>query len=322
MVSKASELLIWDSGACKSDSIDFIAKLQQIRKTAFAGIVIISVDPRTLPAAVGDLAVTHSVVTRFGENAIRDAVIDAIAFYGHTKGQATYVVITDQFPFWITLFHRLEPKGIVFVSSKDPTQSLEFSFLPENIPFRTLTWPSLVDGSSRVPEDETATLSSIHPIESVHEAEIPSDGEEVNGNASDDDFLPVSSHNPGIQPLDGVETWDIGLSSPGGTPPPEKKKSASPKKVQQQQARERTVQVQGKFHPLVEAMKSVGKVMILLSDLEAPLKSWSAKLNKPIESTKAYIAKAADAQLVVYDEATNYIRFRNRSLANSPIEYT
>ena len=84
---------------------------------------------------------------------------------------------------------------------------------------------------------------------------------------------------------------------------------------------DQSLEVPVKFRPLIEAMKSMGKAMISLSDLEGQLKTWSAKLNQPIDNINQYITKAADAQLVIYDKSINYVRFRNRSMANAAIEY-
>jgi hypothetical protein len=61
--------------------------------------------------------------------------------------------------------------------------------------------------------------------------------------------------------------------------------------------------------------------MVSVTDLEGPLKTWSTRLNQPIDNINAYIAKAADAQIILHDKQINYVRFRNRTLASAQIEY-
>lgn len=82
-----------------------------------------------------------------------------------------------------------------------------------------------------------------------------------------------------------------------------------------------TITAPVKFQPLIEAMKSIGKAMIALSDLEDQLKKWSESLNQPIENTNAYISKASDAGIVIYDKSINYVRFKNRVMMSANVEY-
>ena len=103
---------------------------------------------------------------------------------------------------------------------------------------------------------------------------------------------------------------------PANKPPSMSNRFAASNKGSAQQ-----MTVPSKFQPLIEAMKSVGKAMISLSDLEEHLKKWSETLNLPIENINAYIAKASDAGIIIYDKSIKYVRFRNRQMANMNIEY-
>jgi hypothetical protein len=267
-----------------------------------------------LPAAFGDLPIALPVTLRFGPNAVHDALIDCVGFFTQTKGQSTFVVITNSFPLWITLFQRLTPKLVVFVSSKDPSKSLEFSFLPESLPVRLLAWPSLEEVSGQPEHDEPT--QPIEPISTGEEEDAP-EVSQPSGEPSLDEVeaQPTRSRAAPIQPLQNLERHQLDLRSPARQPDSE----VTPKR--QQQTAEQVVQVPAKFQPLIEAMKSLGKVMVSVADLEGQLKIWSTRLNQPIDNIGAYIAKAADAQIILYDKQINYVRFRNRTLASATIEY-
>jgi hypothetical protein len=140
-MSRSPEILIWDSSTCQSQTIDFIPQLQRLRPTAFSSIVVIAPEPATIPPSLGDLAITLPVTIRLGPNALYDGLLDAISFFQETNGQAAFVIITAALPLWITLLQRLEPKSVAFVSSTDPSQCLEFSFLPATIAVQTYSWP-------------------------------------------------------------------------------------------------------------------------------------------------------------------------------------
>ncbi|OHT07950.1 hypothetical protein TRFO_05077 [Tritrichomonas foetus] len=133
-----------------------------------------------------------------------------------------------------------------------------------------------------------------------------------------------------IQPLANIEKYNIDLRSPApNTPsrnssemsPVTSSKRPPPSSAAHPPSNGQTMSIPAKFQPLIEAMKSIGKAMISLSDLEGQLKVWCNKLNEPIENTNTYIAKASDAGIIIYDKSINYVRFRNRQMANANIEY-
>jgi hypothetical protein len=325
---KTSEILFWDVSTCQSNTVDFIGQLQRTRKTAFAQIVVISPDPTVLPPAIEDVAISFPLTIRLGVNALQEALVDAIAFFTQTKGHATYVVITNVFPLWITLFQRIEPKSVTFISSKDPARSLEFSFLPEKVTVRTLGWPQLeqpgADGN-----EESISLSMALPADTL--VTLSGDGEEERELQGSDDSASLPEEEscrssarvvPPIQPLVETASHEIDLFSPASSASSCRKAKVSPPKKQAVATREQpTMQLSAKFRPLVEAMRGMGKAMISVTDLEAPLKALSAKLNEPVENLGSYLAKAADAQIIIYDKSTNYLRFRSRGLATSAVDY-
>jgi hypothetical protein len=303
----SSDLLIWDCQTCQSKSIDFIPELQRIRKAAFGTIVVIAPDPRALPAALGDLCAALPIVVRFGPSAIHDAIVDIVGALASAKRQANAVVITSKFPLWVTLFQRLEPKSVLFISDKDPNSCLELSFFPQSVPLKALSWPSLSE--TRV--SGQADLIDLAPAHA--EEEDGSDNYAQEGSGEDE--------QTGIEPLANLEKYEIDLRSPGDPVPSHQRdpEEVTPKRAAR--SHEEVIQIPVKFQPLVEAMKAIGKSLISLNDLEGQLKIWSTKLNVPIDNINAYISKATDAQIVIYDKAINYVRFRNRSIATSKLEY-
>jgi hypothetical protein len=68
-------------------------------------------------------------------------------------------------------------------------------------------------------------------------------------------------------------------------------------------------------------MRSMGKIMVSIADLEGQLKLSAAKTGEPIENPGAYIARAGDAQILTIDRGINDVRFKNRSLATPNVVY-
>ncbi|KAK8891317.1 hypothetical protein M9Y10_028525 [Tritrichomonas musculus] len=155
--------------------------------------------------------------------------------------------------------------------------------------------------------------------------------EEPSDNADDeeeDDHADISSslqREARIQPLDNIDKYQntIDLRSPSVTGTPSRRINESPEITpkRQQISNGQKMEIPTKFRPLIEAMKSIGKAMISLNDLEGQLNAWFNKLNEPAENINSYIAKASDAGIIIYDKSINYVRFRNRSTASAQIEY-
>ena len=128
-----------------------------------------------------------------------------------------------------------------------------------------------------------------------------------------------------IQPLDdNLDKYQntIDLRSPSAADAPSRRNESSEVTPRKQLIPNgQKMEVPSKFRPLIEAMKSMGKAMISLNDLEGQLNVWFSKLNETPENTNTYIAKASDAGIIIYDKSINYVRFRNRSMANAQIEY-
>jgi hypothetical protein len=303
----SADLLVWDCQTCQSKTIDFIAELQRIRKAAFGNIIVIAPDTRALPSSLGNLCAALPVVVRFGPSAVYDALVDIVGALTSAKKQASVTVITSKFPLWITLFQRLEPKSVTFISDKDPNSCLEFSFFPQSVPLHNLAWPSLneIQGSG------DGDLIDFAPSPGGEE-----DGSENFVQEGSGEEEPTS-----IEPLANLEKYEIDMRSPVDTrgTPESNSDEMSPKRATR--SREEVIQIPVKFQPLVEAMKAIGKSLVSLGDLEGQVKIWSTKLSIPVENINSYISKATDAQIVIYDKAINYVRFRNRAIATSKLEY-
>jgi hypothetical protein len=322
---KSAEILVWDCATCESDSLDFIPQLQRYRKTTFAIIIVAARDIAKLPSSIGDLAVALPITTRFGESAISDSLVDAIGFFVQAKGNCSFVVVSNQLPLWITLFQRIEPKSVTFISAKDPKGFLEFSFLPEKIPVRMLAWPTLEELASSGPDESALSPSTIEEqglTAEEEDLEMEDDTPEQQPPFVDEE-TPRKPHPPVIQPLKNMESHHIDLRSPiSGSPPSHNSDSENVSvKKDAKQSSDQPIQVSMKFKALIEVMRSIGKVMVSIQDLEGQLKQYGTKTGEPIENPSAYIAKAGDAQILTIDKGINYVRFRNRNLATASIAY-
>ena len=338
---KASGILVWDCSACPAKGTEFIQRMQKMTKITFAKIIVVSADPQAIPPAVSDLSISLPVITRFGPNATRDSLIDVIHHLSKSKNELSVFILSDSFPLWISLFQRVEPRSVVFVSGRDPRECLDFSFLPPSLSVTVLSWPNLdsVSSSAPAPREERVVRNPVsHKEPSVSNSSMGfvEEEEEIVEGSDEEVSDPRRGGGGGggfsgtIQPLSNLDKYQIDLRSPvGGTPSRQsesgditpKRGSVSTPGSGSGVGHDQSLEVPVKFRPLIEAMKSMGKAMISLSDLEGQLKTWSAKLNEPIDNINAYITKAADAQLVIYDKSINYVRFRNRSMANAAIEY-
>lgn len=462
MSSKQPAFLLWECALCPSKDCDFVNKLSRNfnLNSANLSIVVSSASPKeakenlsTIPSSVSDLSIAYQVITRFGNNALYDSIIDVVTFLKKYSKNCIFILVTTNFPVWINIFQRMPPKNLIFVSSIDPRSSLDFSFLPPSISNTILKWPSLENVSSskgiqpieieeinepsrqqkqkpaksntkeilnisesddngindidlllnneanasgheshasphqknnvnevrNENEEEEEEIEAINDIEYQDEANALDNvlsNESENENASNSmpeeesvgSPISVSSRNVkgkvnqhGLsstgQPFNNNEKRKVDKNSIASTPPrnsaydsanndsdyssisasgnakrttgiPTKNPLTSNKPASNaianrisSSSKNSSMQVSTKFQPLIEAMKSIGKAMIALSDLEEQLKKKSEALNLPIENTNAYIAKASDAGIIIYDKSINYVRFKNRQMANATIEY-
>jgi hypothetical protein len=307
----SADILVWDCSTCPSRTIDFIPELQRQRKASFANIVVFASDPHTIPASLGSLSTSLPLVVRFGSSALHEAIVDVIGVLSSAKGQGTAVVATGQFPIWISLFRSLSPKSVIFVSNKDINSCFDFNFFPQSIPLKLLTWPELAETRS------AGDLIHLSPAPVVEEEEEEEEDRKPSspGHFGEDD-------GDGFQPLANLEVHHIDIRSPVGTPKSQRQGSPESAATKRRSGgHEGAIPIPVKFQPLVEAMKSAGKALISLADLESQLKVWSSNLGQPVDPINAYISKATDAQIVIYDKAINYVRFRNRAIMTSEIEY-
>jgi hypothetical protein len=319
---KSAEILVWDCVTCESESLEFIPQLQRYRKTSFAIIIIAAQEVSKIPPGIGDLAIALPITTRFGGSAIYDSLVDAIGFFVQAKGNCSFVVISNTLPLWITLFQRIEPKSVTFISTTDPKRFLEFSFLSEKIPVRMLAWPRLEELASSGQDESSLSPSTIHDEGlTIEEEDL-----EIEGDTTKQPAIFVDEETPRkpvIQPLKNMESHHIDLRSPiTGSPPSHQSDSESVgSKKEPKGSSDQPIQVPAKFKALVEVMRSMGKVMISIADLEGQLKIYATKTGEPIDNPSAYITKAGDAQIITIEKGINYVRFRNRGLATASITY-
>jgi hypothetical protein len=255
------EILVWDCCTCESQSLDFISHLQRYRKGSFAGVIIAAREPATVPPGLGDLAICLPITTRLGANAVYDTLVDAVTCYVQAKGNCSFVVISNSLPLWITLFQRIEPKSVTFLSNRDLKSHLEFTFLPEKIPVRLLAWPTLEEFTSSGQEEAPSSPSSVHEPEFAAEEEQVEAEEDENEHPStfNDDETPGKPHMPVIQPLKNMESHHIDLRSPTcGSPSQSDSERVTPRREPKPQP-DQGLQVSVRFKALIEVMRSIGK---------------------------------------------------------------
>lgn len=126
---------------------------------------------------------------------------------------------------------------------------------------------------------------------------------------------PVSER---IKPLSNLEKHQIDLRSPIGSSKPQSVDT----KLQYNRVSKDQQSVPLEFQPLIEAMKSIGKSMVSLSDLEEQFNICCKNLNLPPQDLKTMIDKASSNGLIIFDSNINYVRFKNRQITNSQIVYT
>jgi len=328
-------IVVWDCASCPARGVDFIPRLQRAAKTVFASVVVVAQDTRSLPAAVGDVAVAMPVTIRVGANATHDAVVDVIAHLSKCKGNCTVALVTNAFALWIALFQRLTPKGVVFVSGHDPRLCIEFGFLPVSLSPVVLGWPGLdpvVSGEDV--EDDLLDLGSGLGGLRAGDDDVDAEGEafgspggeeeeEEEGGSGDGGRVLGRSGPSGsaIQPLGNLDKYQIDLRSPVSRDASFASDGGDHTPTRGTTGREQTFEVPAKFRPLIESMRAIGKAMISLGDLETRLKAWCAKSGDVLEGVQSLVSRAADAQLVIYDKSIGYVRFRNRAMANGTIAY-
>lgn len=106
------------------------------------------------------------------------------------------------------------------------------------------------------------------------------------------------------------------------SPPPMAKSSkARTQKIQAPAPAGNVQQVSVQFKPLIEAMKLVGKSMVSYNDFITSLRGYCKIENIQINDAMELIESAVEGGIVIFDKSINYLRFRNRSLSTSTIQY-
>ncbi|KAH0785288.1 hypothetical protein GPJ56_010699 [Histomonas meleagridis] len=319
---KQGTILVWDCTQCPSNNIEFIRKVSKMNKSSISKVIVLANDPKTIPSSINDLSVIFQVSIRQGEKSIYDAIADIVLFSNSCGGEYSVILISNMFSIWLSLFQKIKPKNVILASSKNPQDSFEYEFVVGQFPITFLKWPSLEplkNNASTI--KETSTVYEIQEEKSESEKsqkeEFDDDmffeEEEIN-NYNQSIGLEEETENDGvedlIQPLSNSDfKYQIDLRSP---------LSKSPRKSPRHVPKEQAIQVDSQFKTLIESMKSIGKSMISMGEIEPLLK---ANMKKPIENIQSYINKAVDANLIIYDRSINYIRFRNRAFSTAPIEY-
>lgn len=379
MSKNTCSILLWNAADCSADSSECIYNISKLLKVNFTSIIVLANDYTELAPDLSDAATTLPVTIHCGDHAIHDAIVDVVQSI--TKSQKyNFVIVSNEYSIWIDIVQRINPSNLVFISKNDPRQSLSFSFLPDQVKYTILQWPSLrevmgdLHGIELINDDtdeimnppklqkrtspqqqqqqqqqqqpqkskqnqftrQQITQQQMAPefySQQYSENDYNSDGnnyEENEEDTNEENSYTFSKKNQQnkvifnqksspaserIKPLSNLEKHQIDLRSPVGlskVPSIETKIRVS--KDQQS--------VPLEFQPLIEAMKSIGKSMVSLSDLEEQFNICCKNLNLPQQDLKTMIDKASSNGLIIFDSNINYVRFKNRQITNSQIVYT
>ncbi|EAY21400.1 hypothetical protein TVAG_198380 [Trichomonas vaginalis G3] len=100
-----------------------------------------------------------------------------------------------------------------------------------------------------------------------------------------------------------------------------KSSKARTQRISAPNAGAKAIQVSAQFKPLVESMKLVGKSMVSYGDFLTSLRGWCKVENTQVDDPMELINAGVAAGVVIYDASINYLRFRNRTLSTSNVEY-
>ena len=165
-MNKVETFLLWDCNECESKNMNFVHQISEKLKLQINGIVIYTKNSEFIPLDATDLALIMPLNIRFGEYAFYDAILDIISFTKTKKGRFNIVLVANSLPLWITLFQKLTPRELIFISSENPENTLDFSFLPNSIKTKTLQWPNLSTISQNI--DNLSDESNPQSPSSVH----------------------------------------------------------------------------------------------------------------------------------------------------------
>ena len=345
MSKSIKSILLWDFNCCPANSTENLSQIMKLLKYNFTSIVCLAKDHSQFPPDLSDLSTLLPITMRYGVHSLHDSIVDVVYGIGQAK-KFNFVLISNEYNIWMDLFQKLPPSNIVFISKNDPRQSLPFSFLPEKISYQVLHWPSLNElggqtSNTYIDEnDESDEPQFIKKKPFTQQRQAQDDDDDDNDDVDDDmeeddeenaessfsssknnsprmKFQKQRKHSPTtdkIKPLSNLEKHQIDLRSPVGS-----KSDKNDNKFKPQGRDNNSFPLE--FQPLIEAMKSIGKSMISKSDLEEQFSICCKNLNLPPQDLMSMIDKASSYGLIIYDSSINYVRFKNRQLANANITY-
>lgn len=344
MTQNTKTIFVWNINECPADSSECIFQMGKILNTTFASIIVVGDNISKFPENLSDAATTLPVSLRCGDYGIYDTIVDVLSV---AKDSPKYncVLATNNFGIWFNLFQKVPPINLVIISKTDPRQSISFSFLPQKVKCSILQWPSLKEtvsnpnGIELVDNQEfdefipqrNETISQQMPSQSNSENEFEEDTYEPKFSSAKKNTpkvafnkKPSESPSDRIKPLINLEKHQIDLRSPkpaSRAPAGQVPQKTDEKPKEKLQSKDQSTTIPLQYQPLIEAMKSIGKSMISLSDLEEQFSICCKNLNLPPQDLQTIINSASSSGLIIYDASINYVRFKNRTLANASITY-
>jgi len=323
-----SSLLIWDCGSCKTQDISVISKIQTEFHVKIESIIVLAKEYKDVPSTLGELAIVMPIITRYGENAMFDAIVDAISILQNANMGYNVIMVSDVLSVWISLFQQLIPKKVFIVSNVDQQDLMDLTFLPEEIELSFSLWENLMNGKadqpiSKIPQPAIKQMTPLQPQNRspvFQSIDVEEEEDDILYSDHEEEVIVRKSDKPvqRIQHLTNLEENIFELKSPAKSRDEEDEKPVVSKTTIQ---KGQSMTIPKKFQVLVEAMKRVNKAMISLKVLTEQMKAVAQDLGVSEQNVQQTISKATEAGLVVFDATINYIRFRNREMEKMQIQY-
>lgn len=161
IMSKRSAFLLWDVTSCQSQTVDSIREMSTVLNHNYDTIFVFAEDVRQICPAINDLMITLKVVLRFGESAIYDIIVDVIKAITSAEKKFHFDLVSNRLSLWFSLFQQIQPSSLTIISSKDPRDDFDFTFLPTNTQCKLYKWPSIEQLEGPIESKSQVTHSQI-----------------------------------------------------------------------------------------------------------------------------------------------------------------
>ncbi|EAX91463.1 hypothetical protein TVAG_276820 [Trichomonas vaginalis G3] len=346
-----TSIAIWDCTTCPAANIDFLQQITKNTKTNKMKIFAFSENSENVPMQLFEMQNILDVIIRFGEMALFDIVSDVITSIRSIKEVKCIYLATNNIQYWITPIETIKPSEVqafTALSQQEFNEIISFSFLDLK-KYKYNRWsgekqivnpikPQKLNQPQQIPEEEEEFVDDMQLQEKEAESDHFSQNEEeetvLDSNIIEEEEDMENEINDSknsfnssgdIKPLVSIENEQIiDLRSPA---PAERStdlisRSSPLHSISQTPRRDGdTFTIPHEFQALVESMKAVGKAMIPMNALIEEYKKTCSQLGTGDQNLLNVIQKASDQGFVIFDSTINYIRFRDRKISFSKINY-